>query len=79
MVRLNKGENTISFVNEYGYMAIDTVTVSEAVFPDLSIADDTPVDKNATPETKALMKYLKSVYGMVFFPDSRRSTAAVIL
>ena len=63
MVRLNKGENTISFVNEYGYMAIDTVTVSEAVFPDLSIADETPVDKEATPETKALMKYLKSVYG----------------
>jgi hypothetical protein len=44
-------------------MAIDSVTVAEADFPDLSIADDVPTDPDATPETKALMKYLKSVYG----------------
>ena len=36
MVRLNKGENTIKFVSKYGYMAIDYVTISPAVFPDLS-------------------------------------------
>lgn len=63
MVRMNKGVNTIEFINEYGYMAIDTVTVDHASFPDLSKASDTPVDAKATPETKALMKYLKSVYG----------------
>lgn len=63
MIRLNKGVNTIEFINEYGYMAIDTVTVSEAVFPDLSKATDELCDPDATPEAKALMKYLHSVYG----------------
>ncbi len=63
MVRLNKGENTISFTNKYGYMAIDYVTVSEAEFPDLSLATDEACDPDATPEAKALLKYLKSVYG----------------
>ncbi len=63
MVRLNKGENTIKFVSKYGYMAIDYVTVSPAVFPDLSKATAETCDKDATPETKALMAYLQSVYG----------------
>ena len=63
MVRMNKGVNTIEFISEYGYMAIDKVTVDNAQFPDLSKASGTTVDAKATPETKALMKYLKSVYG----------------
>ena len=63
MVRMNKGVNTIEFICEYGYMAIDTVTISKAVFPDLSKASGTTCDPDATPETKALMAYLKSVYG----------------
>lgn len=63
MVRMNKGVNTIEFISEYGYMAIDKVTVDVAEFPDLSKASGTPVDPDATPETKALMAYLKSVYG----------------
>lgn len=63
MVRLNKGENTIEFLNKYGYMAIDNVTVSEAEFPDLSKASAETCDPDATAETKALMSYLKSVYG----------------
>ncbi len=63
MVRMNKGVNTIEFISEYGYMAVDTVTVSEADFPDLKKATDETCDAKATPETKALMKYLKSVYG----------------
>ena len=63
MVRLNKGENTLSFLNEYGYMVIDYVTVTEGEFPDMSVADAVPCDAKATPETKALMAYLHSVYG----------------
>lgn len=63
IVRLKKGENTISFLNKYGYMAIDYVTVSEAEFPDLTVADAVPRDPDATPEAKALMSYLHSVYG----------------
>ncbi|SEL11158.1 glycosyl hydrolase [Ruminococcus albus] len=61
--RLNKGENTIEFINEYGYMAIDKVTVSVTPKHDYSVATDELSDKNATPEAKSLMKYLKSVYG----------------
>ncbi|MDE5570191.1 MAG: beta-mannosidase [Ruminococcus sp.] len=63
VVRLRKGENEISFLNKYGYMAIDTVTVSDAVFPDVTQASGVPCDPDATAETKALMKYLHSVYG----------------
>jgi hypothetical protein len=63
VVRLSKGENTLEFVPQYGYMAIDYVTVAETEFPDLSKADSTTCDPNATPETKALMSYLHSVYG----------------
>ena len=34
VVRLKAGENEIAFLNKYGYLAIDTVTVDGAVFPD---------------------------------------------
>lgn len=61
--RLNKGENTIEFVSEYGYMAIDKVTVSVTPKHDYTLATDELTDKKATAETKSLMAYLKSVYG----------------
>ncbi|WP_294475819.1 glycosyl hydrolase [uncultured Ruminococcus sp.] len=61
--RLNKGVNTIEFISEYGYMAIDKVTVSATPKHDYTLADGTLTDKNATPEAKSLMAYLKSVYG----------------
>ncbi|ADU21037.1 MULTISPECIES: glycosyl hydrolase [Ruminococcus] len=61
--RLNKGVNTIEFISEYGYMAIDTVTVSATPKHDYTLATGTLTDKNATPEAKSLMAYLKSVYG----------------
>ena len=62
-VRLNKGENTVELLNKYGYMAVDSVTLSVAEKHDYSLASDVCVDKKATSETKSLMKYLKSVYG----------------
>lgn len=63
VVRLKKGTNEIAFLNKYGYLAIDTVTVKEAVFPDVTQADAVPCDPKATAETKSLMSYLHSVYG----------------
>ena len=63
VVRMRAGENEISFINKYGYMAIDQVTVTKAVFPDVTQADSVPCDPDATAETKSLMKYLHSVYG----------------
>lgn len=62
-IRLKAGENEISFLNKYGYLAIDYATVEKAVFPDITQADSVPCDAEATDETKALMKYLHSVYG----------------
>lgn len=63
-VRLAAGENTINFVGaKYGYYEIDTITIKEAEFPDLTLASAEPCDPDATPETKALMSYLHSVYG----------------
>lgn len=62
-VRLNKGENKIEVLNKYGYMAVDSLTVSVAEKHDYSLATGETCDPDATPETKSLMKYLKSVYG----------------
>lgn len=61
--RLKKGSNTISLKPQYGYASYDTITVSKAVSKDYSKATDLLTDPEATDETKALMKYLKSVYG----------------
>ncbi len=62
-VRLKEGENTIEFLNKYGYAAIDTMTVAKAEKTDYAKASGETCDPDATPETKALMSYLKSVYG----------------
>ncbi|OPZ92471.1 MAG: Mannan endo-1,4-beta-mannosidase [Firmicutes bacterium ADurb.Bin419] len=46
----------------WGFILYDTVSFDYADLPDLDI-DPAPCDKNATAETKSLMKYLTSVYG----------------
>ena len=63
MFRLKKGINEIKIMPQYGYAEYDTLTIEEAVYPDLTKLDPTPCDKEATPEVKGLMKYLTSVYG----------------
>ncbi len=60
--RLNAGVNTVEFVPEYGYAAYDTITIEKAEMPEL-VGNSVPCDPDATPETKALMRYLASVYG----------------
>lgn len=60
--RLNEGENTIIFKPQYGYGFYDSVTITEAEFPDLTV-ESTLTDPNATAETQSLMNYLTSVYG----------------
>lgn len=62
-IKLTKGENTITFGGGWGYCLYDSVTLTKTPAPDYSAATDVLVDKNATDEAKALMKYLKSVYG----------------
>ena len=60
--RMKKGKNTITLKPIYGYAGYDTMTISKAELPEVK-ASATPVDPKATPETKALMKYLASEYG----------------
>lgn len=62
-IKLTKGENTITFGGGWGYCLYDSVTLTQTPAPDYSKATDVLTDKDATDEAKALMKYLKSVYG----------------
>lgn len=62
-IRLHEGENVIKLTCEYAYAAYDTITITDAEFPSLDIADQDPCDTDATSQVKSLMKYLKSVYG----------------
>ncbi|MBQ3940283.1 MAG: glycoside hydrolase [Oscillospiraceae bacterium] len=61
---LPAGRHTIQIggSGSYYFVLYDTVSFGYAKMPDLNI-DPTPSDKKATPETKALMRYLTSVYG----------------
>ena len=62
-LKLTKGENTITFGGGWGYCLYDNMTLTQTPKPEYEKATDTPVDPKATKETKALMSYLKSVYG----------------
>ena len=61
---LDKGKHTVEVGSSgsWGFCLWDSVTFGYADTPDLKI-DPTPVDKKATAETKALMKYLTDNYG----------------
>ena len=63
MHRLNKGSNKISFKPIYGYAEYDSITVSEATFPDFSSVPTKLSDPKATPEAQKVQDYLGSVYG----------------
>ena len=60
--RLKAGRNELSLKPIYGYAAYDTVTVEKAVLEEVKGTAE-PSDPKATPEAKALLKYLNSVYG----------------
>ena len=62
MHRLNKGSNEIAFKPASGYEEFDTITVTEATFPDFSSVPTNLSDPNDTKEAKALQDYLGSVY-----------------
>ena len=61
---LPAGKHTIELgaSGSWGFILYDSVRFGLAKTPDLKI-DPTPVDKKATAETKALMKYLTANYG----------------
>ncbi len=60
--RLKAGVNELTLKPIYGYAAYDTVTIQDAVFPELKGTAE-PCDPKATPEAKSMLKYLNSVYG----------------
>ncbi|ABN51273.1 MAG TPA: glycoside hydrolase [Hungateiclostridium thermocellum] len=61
---LEAGKATIEIGSSgsWGFILYDKIYFDHADMPD-HIIDPTPCDPNATPETRALMKYLTSVYG----------------
>ena len=63
MHRLKKGSNKITFKPIYGFAVFDTITVTEATFPDFSSVPTKLSDPKATKEAQALQDYLGSVYG----------------
>ena len=62
MHRLNKGTNKIQFKPIYGYAEYDTITVSEATFPDFSKVDTKLSDPKATAEAQELQDYQKNYF-----------------
>ena len=60
--RMKEGVNELTLKGIYGYAAYDTVTIEKAVLPEVKGTSET-CDPDATPEAKALLKYLNSVYG----------------
>lgn len=62
-IKLTKGENKVTFGGGWGFCLYDNMTFTQTPAPDYSKASAVPVDAKATDETKALMQYLKSVYG----------------
>ena len=63
MHRLNKGSNKIAFKPIYGFAVFDTITVTEATFPDFSSVPTKLSDPKATKEAQKLQDYLGSIYG----------------
>ncbi len=64
-VWLDEGENVISVVSSWGYIAVDrfTITPSAPLPADLYDVEPTLSNPNATDETKRLMTYLCDQYG----------------
>lgn len=62
-VKLNKGEHTLLIEKSWGYSNFDYMTVEDASSTPIVATQTTPVDADATAETKNLMSYLASVYG----------------
>lgn len=62
-VKLNQGENTLLIEKSWGWSNFDYMTVQETVLAPITASQTTPVDKDATAETKNLMSYFASIYG----------------
>jgi mannan endo-1,4-beta-mannosidase len=60
---LNAGNNTIEVQNNWGYYLIDAITLSPSAQRAPHNISTTPVNPNANANTKALLKYLGSIYG----------------
>ena len=62
-VKLNEGKNTLVIEKSWGWSNFDYMTIEEASLAPITATQTTPVDPDATAETKNLMAYFASVYG----------------
>ena len=64
MVRLNKGENTITVKSYWGYTFLDYLTISDApAYLTNFEPDAAPCNPNASPEARKLYAYMRENYG----------------
>lgn len=61
-IKLNEGENTITFQKSWGWIIFDYLQIDTAVLPELSVSTKLS-DPNATATTQSLMNYLVDNYG----------------
>jgi mannan endo-1,4-beta-mannosidase len=62
-IMLNKGENVIQFVSEWGYYDLDYIKVQSESSHRLDNKENKLVNPKATKETKSLMHFLTDQYG----------------
>lgn len=62
-VLLNKGENTVKFISEWGYYNLDYIKVQSTALVTPHNLSEKLVNLNATKETKDLMSFLVDNYG----------------
>ncbi|MDE6501024.1 MAG: glycoside hydrolase [Ruminococcus sp.] len=62
-VKLNAGKNTLLIEKSWGWSNFDYMVIEDASSTPIVATQTTPVDPNATSETKSLMAYFADVYG----------------
>ncbi|MFR9721831.1 glycosyl hydrolase [Streptomyces sp. MS19] len=62
-VLLEEGDNTVTFQNSWGWYEIDAVTLAPVPPRPPHQVTGEPVDPDATPEARALLRYLTDGYG----------------
>ncbi|WP_405108601.1 glycosyl hydrolase [Paenibacillus sp. FSL K6-1217] len=60
---MNKGDNVIEFLANWGWYNIDYIKLTAAATAERPEVSSTLINPNATPETRALMNYLDNQYG----------------
>ncbi|KAH7923508.1 glycoside hydrolase family 26 protein [Leucogyrophana mollusca] len=76
-VLLNAGTNTVGIQDDWGYYSIDAFYLSPALPPPPHQATAPPVNANATPEAKSLLKYIQQHYASSDLLSGQQDTDSI--